>query len=143
MLFKLNCLTTSNFLKHKTNLSHLRLLKWPFLLLNTNQPTRNQDFPLRKITTMQDPILIQSFLPLTLNHNPLEFQNNSFLVRSVERQIIRLLIVITAWIFLIKAGIPLLSWQQWQLIIKRNRDLNSHGTLTVVLIITSLLNSKI
>jgi hypothetical protein len=53
------------------------------------------------------------------------------------------LIVITAWIFLIKAGIPLLSWQQWQLILKRNRDLNSHGTLTVVLIITSLLNSRI
>jgi hypothetical protein len=54
---------------------------------------------------MQDPILIQSFLPPTLKHNPLEFQNNS-LVRYVERQIIRLLIVITTWIFLIKAGIP-------------------------------------
>jgi hypothetical protein len=93
-------------LKHKTNLSHLRLLNWPFLPQNTNQPIRNQDFPLRKITTMQDPILIQSFLPPTLKHNPPEFQNNSLLVRYVERQIIRLLIVITTWIFLIKEGIP-------------------------------------
>jgi hypothetical protein len=35
------------------------------------------------------------------------------------------------------------SEQQWQLILKRNRDLNSHSILTVVQMITSLLNSRI
>jgi len=65
------------------------------------------------------------------------------LARFVGRQIIRPLIITTAWIFLIKAGILLLSEQQWQLILKRNRDLNSHSILTVVQIITSLLNSRI